>query len=1199
MNLYIQLLGGFHIRRATGESVALHRPRQQILLSYVLLQGEAGVLRSHLAFQMWPDSTEKQAFTNLRKLLFTLRAAIPDLDRHLQVTPTSVAWVFGSNCTLDVAEFETGMAYANQVTEEHAQRDALSAALDLYRGALLPGHYDDWVLVAREQLHLRYVNGLSRLAKLYETAGELDAALDVAVRLRQADPLHEATYRLLMGLYLEAGEPAKALRVYHDCVAILAEELGVEPGEDTQALYARILRAEKHAAATVPARQNEPRTPVPLAGRRAEWQQLRRIWQEAQRSGPRLVIIQGEPGIGKTRLAQELVETARHQGFATAYTRAYAAEGRSAYSPIADLLHSAPARQALHDLEPFCKEELVRILPDLLPQQSRPPAPMTESWQQRRFHEALARACLALGQPLLIHLDDLQWFDAESLAWLHFFLRYETGARVLVVGTLRATEVDFGHPYREFRNTYLQHDELHELSLNPLNLDEVTQLAAGLLQSLQKEAAASLYRVTEGNPLFVLEALRAVKKEGAQAAASHIEAQAGATAVDWPYLTPKVQAVIQARLVQLSPLARQMIRTAAVIGRHFSHELLQAVRQSLDPDRDGDGELAVVAALDELWQRQIIREHGPHAYDFGHDRIRDAVYSEISPIMRAHLHGRVAATLDEFHGPEPGGSSSEIAAHYEAAGKAQAASHHYQQAAQYARERFASQEALRMLSRALALIPERDRRGHYELRLQCERIYNQVGLPAERLENLQVLDRLARELQAQAEAAGASAEELKVAQARRAMVAISYGSCYSTAGQIDDAFAAARTAIRLAEAVDAQPELAQAYTCLGFSCYWMLGDMTNAHRELTRAVELAHRLGMEELEAICLEQLAATGMFSGLSAQTMREYMTRAYAIHEKNGNLYIQGSILNKFGYITLAQGEDNPDREDEGYAEAIEHYSRGVEIARQIGAYGLESSICNNLAFVAMVQGDYRGAEHWLQEFYVPDRFAEHRLHQALNLSFRAELRLAQGRLDDAVQLGHTALERFQGARSEHRSTETYSLLGYVYYARQEYEAALAHLQQAVEMARVHGDRRFEATALVRLGHVYLAQNYLPQARTSYAQAYELRKGLEQYRRSLEALVGLAQVTCQEARPDEARRIIDRVWSQLKRRTMDYTAEGSQVYTNGYAVLQAMNDPRTAEMYRLAQAHLNVRCQALEDEAARRVFRNLPMHRPFFPSA
>lgn len=1028
MSLSIQLLGGFQIRLSTGAVVDLPQPRLQLLAAYLFLHRESAQLRSRPAFLFWPDSTEGQARTNLRKLLHTLRTSIPQIEPCLQLTTETIHWQPSPECSLDVARFEAALNAARATQSESERCSQLAQAIDLYGGVLLPGHFDEWVLAAREALHLAYMNALAELAGLYERADRLVDAVQIARKLLQADPLQESTYRTLMHLHIERGEPARAMRVFHDCASLLAQELGVDPAEETQALYDQILHRERRAQQRAPARRVDSEI-IGLVGRREEQSLLRQIWQTARQGGAQLVVIQGEPGIGKTRLAEEIIDLVRKQGYSTLYARAYAAEGRAAYGPTADLLRDGETLDAIRQLKPLWQEELVRILPELIPDQAYMPTPMTESWQLRRFHEALARACLAVGQPLAIHLDDLQWFDAETLAWLHFLLRFqsnEPSLQLLVVGTLRTTEVSAEHPYQNFRNAYLQSGALHEIFLDPLSTQEVAELSAAIAGSkVDKGSLHALYGITEGNPLFVLEALRAA--EYTESFAPRAEGHPAELTAIWPESTPKVHAVIQSRLAHLTPVARQVIRIAAVIGRQFTYELLYAVH--IDSDfADPVSEAELIAALDELWQRRVIREHGPQAYDFGHDRIRETVYAEIGPALRRRWHGQIAATLEALHTTDLSAVSSRIGAHYEAAGKPVQAATYYRRAAQYAAERFAQDEAIRALQHALALLPASDQHGHYELRILLEDILAPAGMPTERYENLQILTTLAGELRAAAHRADAAEGAVAAACSLQAEVFIRLAHYYSATGSMAACGEAARRAVQLAEAGDDPGVLAKAMGTLGWAYHWTVGELDDARRELTKGVDLAHRLGHDILEAILLEQLAATGMYSGLDIDTILSILRQAYDIHLAHNNLFNQASISNKFGYAIFSQGEAN-------YHEGIGHYRQALEIARRLGATSLEANLLNNLGLAYLFSGDYQQAELYLLQGPAAAKESGSGLHEAIGMGFLAELRASQGRLQEACECCHASLHIFEAYGAEHRRTETLCILGLVLYLQRDF--------------------------------------------------------------------------------------------------------------------------------------------------------------------
>ena len=239
--LRVRLLGECCLTYGQAPVTGINTPRLQSLLAYLLLHRDAPQSRSHVAFQFWPDSTESQAHSNLRTLLYRLRQALPDSDRLLSVESQTVQWRPDAPYTLDVAHFEQALTRAEQTGEGPALRAALEQAVELYGGELLPSCYDDWILPQRERLHQGNVRAMEQLIQLLEERREYGQAIRHAQRLLRDDPLHEAGYRRLMRLRALSGDRAGALRVYHTCATTLQRELGVEPSPATQRTYEQVL----------------------------------------------------------------------------------------------------------------------------------------------------------------------------------------------------------------------------------------------------------------------------------------------------------------------------------------------------------------------------------------------------------------------------------------------------------------------------------------------------------------------------------------------------------------------------------------------------------------------------------------------------------------------------------------------------------------------------------------------------------------------------------------------------------------------------------------------------------------------------------------------------------------------------------------------------------------------------------------------
>ncbi|MFN2286166.1 MAG: BTAD domain-containing putative transcriptional regulator, partial [Anaerolineae bacterium] len=631
--LHIQLLGDFSLCYGDTIVTTVQSPQEQSLLAYLLLHREAPQSRQHISFLFWPDATEAQARRQLRKILFRLRRDLPQADDFLQVDTQTIQWRPDTLFVLDVASFEDGMVLAEQLIASGSRSEALLAldeALALYKGDLLPVCYDDWISPERERLSQSFVRALEEATTLLEMQREYTRAIDVAQRLLLHDPLHEPSYRSLMRLQALVGNRATALRVYHTCVTTLQRELGVEPDADTRQVYERLLRTgiQTRSASVLP-------LPVliisqPLVGRHQEWQQLLSIWQHAIGGVSQLVMMAGVAGIGKTRLAEELARWVKRQGHVVLTAHCYAAEGELAYGPVVQWLRARP----LPPLEAVWRRELARLLPELasdLPG-AAPPGPITEAWQRQRLFEALARAVRSGKSPLLLILDDVQWCDQETLVWLHYLLHFSAAAPVLILATLRLEEVGVNHPLSEWMRSAQRVAPVHEITLGPLTETETLSLAEKVAgQMLEADLAACILSETEGNPLFVLEMVRAGKVGDAQDLACPLQG-----------LPAKVQATIEGRLALISPSARALAGLAAVVGREFTFDVLARASEF---ERD-----VTLAALDELWQRRIVREQGGAGYDFTHDKLRQVAYASLTEAHRRALHRKVAVALEMAYG---------------------------------------------------------------------------------------------------------------------------------------------------------------------------------------------------------------------------------------------------------------------------------------------------------------------------------------------------------------------------------------------------------------------------------------------------------------------------------------------------------------------------------------------------------------------
>jgi DNA-binding SARP family transcriptional activator len=495
VTLRILLLGEQAIVDDAAGAARSRSARTLALAAFLTVHAGAPQTRQRIAALFWPDSTDAQALTNLRRELHNLRHALAG-EPCLTVTARDLCWHDGGAVHVDLRAFcRESDAARDAAGDDEAVLAHADAALAAYRGDLLPGVYDDWVLEARTQLQERCVQMCALVCTTRARRGDGAAALDAArlrIRLR---PLEEAGYRVLMELQAGLGDRAAALATYHRCASVLERELGVEPDEATHAVLRRLL-ARPSTAGTATAGA------VPFVGRVDEVGVLRAAWRSAAAGRPGVVLVRGSPGVGKSRLVTEVTEAARRAGAVVATAQCFATSGRLALAPVAAWLRSTDVQATLGGLDPVWRVEVDRLVPSSGGDATS--RALANTWQRHRFYEGVARALLGVGRPMLLVLDNVQWCDEETLSFLTFCLGLLPRAPVLLAATLR----DDGGPDDPGLADWVAHlrasGMLTDLALGPFDEKDTARLAEALRGGpLPDPERGLLAAVTGGFPLHV------------------------------------------------------------------------------------------------------------------------------------------------------------------------------------------------------------------------------------------------------------------------------------------------------------------------------------------------------------------------------------------------------------------------------------------------------------------------------------------------------------------------------------------------------------------------------------------------------------------------------------------------------------------------------------------------------------------------
>jgi DNA-binding SARP family transcriptional activator/Tfp pilus assembly protein PilF/biotin operon repressor len=926
----IHLLGGFLLEQGHRALPPIPSRSGRSLFAYLVVHADRHHTRSRLAGLFWPDLPEGKARRRLSQALWQIQDALSEAlgeSPYLLSHGDTVAINRSAPYWLDVEEFEVTLDAVGPVDMAPETRvlaiGVLQSAVELYAGDFLAGFYDDWITFEQERLGERYLDALTLLIELLTATGDHQAALGYARRLANHDPLREDAHRAVMRLCFLLGRTSDALQQYERCRAVLDDELGLEPSAETQELHARIVRSTetgaeraRDAAALPLFRAGET---APFVGRRAERTRLIDHVELAMRGQGGVVIVEGEPGVGKTRLVHEAAGDAAWRGFEVLWGSCHEARSSRPYGTLLDALapwlNPLRAEQLSQRLEPIWLHSIARLDPrleDWLGDHGVNRAlhrPLKAAEESQRMREAVVRMMLAVARsaPTMLVIDDVQWADHETLGLLSDLAEHLVEHRILVVATSRQDE---SRARAEVWDTLRLVDGasgLGRIVVEPFTLFDLNELVHRSIGvgNVARGFAVRLFEDTGGNPLFALETLRALHDQG-RLDPSRADDDARALPI-----TANVERVIASR-VELVPAEQlAVLRTVAANGVEIDQETLA---RAVDSPRT-----LTIDALAQLLARGLLRDVDA-GFDFYHEQIRRVVEREMPAAVRRSVHSRLAAAIEQTHPSD----AERLAYHFTEANTPDRAVRYLTLAGERALSLHAYASALEHFGRAagLAEAAELAPEAHCLLLANLELCLDVLG---RRDEQSAVLDRLA-EL-AQEPAARAEVER------RRAWL-------YAHTDRFAEAENAAREAATLADVAGDERVHVLALTVLATALRWS-GRAALAVPHLERAAHMIHDDPQAEADVRCA--LGQTLAEAQRYAAAQRE-LRRARRLAAGIGDRRTEAEALGELGVVALEQG--NTRRAEAALSEALAQ-------CRSMGHRHGEGRHLVNLANLLFIEG------------------------------------------------------------------------------------------------------------------------------------------------------------------------------------------------------------------------------------------------------
>jgi DNA-binding SARP family transcriptional activator/predicted ATPase len=1069
--LTMRLFGAPEIE-VQGEPLPLNNQKARSLLFYLVLTGQPHT-RNHLATLLWSEFPAENGRRSLRSAIFQLRRALRAVDREQAVVAE------GDLLHLDTGQIDCDVhEFCRLLTRNDPA--SLTQAVALYRGPLLEGFtlpdaplFDEWLWLEEEKLSQAYLAALKRLADTAAAQEKWAESLAYLQRLVQTDPLAEEAQQQLIGRYLQQGDVNKALRQYRQFAAELQEKLGVSPTPATESLYQEALRRRQTGPFSPTAV-----SPLPFVGRDELLARLLTLSRRVKSGHGHTVILQGDGGLGKTRLLQEFLDRLGQDGTGgqEEWLRLQAV-----CSPFDDLISYGPF------LEAFQETPLGDLTNQLLAAKEDLPAGRDQFIY--RILQTVRR--LSRRSPLVLAIDDLQWAKRSTLNLFGLLATRLHHLPLLLLGTAQRPETI--PALQRLITVERRHGRLDLLTLAPLTETAVTHLLQNL--AIHPDAIPPLVKWLQersgGNPFVLDEMLAQLRAD------EILLPVAGQWQLDpgrwlrWRtgFTLPETSGDLVAwRLRHLSVKAHTLLEILAVAGQPIPFALL-----SDWPDFAGE---ELLPLIDDLLARGLILESEPESFTLAHDLLRQTILQRLTHVRRRQLHGQLAHKLAQCPAVTANFPLWEVARHA-VAGEDVALARRY---------------GLQILPK---LPQEYTGAASVDFLRHLHDLLQPTAAPDERLRLARVLGNVYQSMGHLNEAAHWQEQYLHLARQLGDVTA--EATAHFEIGEValvsNDYLAATAAAEAGLAACGQLPPDDPAYNRLSGRGYRLLGhalamegrDLHAAERHLQEATT-AHRLAGNQRD-LC------ASLFELGNVAAQRGDLRRALAFYEEAAAAaataqvhYMHALAHNNHAYHSLLLGQLEAARQS---------LARGQALAETYELLGALLHLASTQGEIHLYQAEWEAAR---QSFRRGLALAEELGNPERQAGYRGGLALAargEGDLTQAITLLEEALLLINGRGYWHLRARLLLWLAETFLQNGRIDQAQFHLDQALETAEINGRvllhlqaQRLQASLLAAKGEIETAETLFAQ---KLAQAEALDLPLEIGR--IQAAWGRSLPTAQES--------------------------------------------------------------------------------------